>query len=434
VAGITLLVSSAPTPSALPVSGPCANARTEVDSRCGDAERLAQAAVAHQQRVRDVKRQLQEVVALRDADARVRDRRQLTEAKDEARQTYHTAVTKARDRTDIHEAARVWLRDIARLNRQLVLADKRADDVFKRAAELEHSLPGIELAADAARIAAEAAQVACLDARRVLAACEEDAQRRIHGGTPQIVYSSTAVPAAGDGLGARNTDRAALVSATASRTGTATAIAAAPAALTAASSAAMSTAPAAATSATRGMRPISLVLRGDRETLLALALRLADETGLEAGRLQLLLLELREAIAARALEDCALRFPADHPFWSQFPSSGSRQVAVSLAAMGYRFNGHDGWEDGKVPSIRELSFALSHVGLDPRALRRPDGQEAVDNLWQGTTVVVEEYLASKAPRLELADVTAALGPRAERLSELWDMWGRLRPLLRTPPA
>ena len=184
----------------------------------------------------------------------------------------------------------------------------------------------------------------------------------------------------------------------------------------------------------RGLRPISLVLRGDRDTLLTLALRLAEETGVDAGRLQLLLLELRESIAARALEEHALRFPPNHPFWSQFPADGGRRVVVSLASMGYRFDGGSGWLDGRPPTIRELALALAHVGLDPRSLRRPAGQEAIDSLWQGTTVVVDEYLAGCAPALDLQEVIACLGSRAAPLSELWDMWGRLRLRLLTLPS
>ena len=82
--------------------------------------------------------------------------------------------------------------------------------------------------------------------------------------------------------------------------------------------------------------------------------------------------------------------------------------------------------------MRELANAVSHVGLDPRSLRRPATQEAIDSLWQGTTVAVEEYLASRAPNLDLEHVMAFLGPRGARLSQLWDMWGRLRPLLLNP--
>lgn len=368
----------------LPLSGPCAPARVEVDSRCADAERLAQAAIAHQQRLRDVKRQLSEVSALREADARVRDRRQLNAAKDVSRNAYHAALATADDEAAVQEAARSWLHEVDRLNRQVSLADRRAEDVVRRAAELERSLPGIELAADAARIAAEAAQVACLDARRALAACEEQAQQRING---QPTAAQQSLPPE-----AQRRDRK------------------------------------------PGGRPISLVLRGDRETLLALALRLAEETGVEAGRLQLLLLELRESIAARALEEHAFRFPSGHPFWGQFAADGGRRVAASLGSMGYRFDGQSGWVDQRAPTIRELAIALSNCGLDPRSLRRPAGQTAIDSLWVGTTVVVEEYLAGRAPDLELPQVMACLGPRAARLSELWDMWGRLRPLLLASPA
>jgi hypothetical protein len=175
-------------------------------------------------------------------------------------------------------------------------------------------------------------------------------------------------------------------------------------------------------------------LRGDRETLLRLALRRAEETGVEAGRLQLLLLELREQLASRALETHALQFPANHPFWAQFALDAGRRIAESLSAMGYRFDGAGAWAEGHAPTIRELALALSHVGLDPRGLRRPANQGAIDELWRGTTVQVEGYLAGCAPDLDLAQVVACLGPRAARLSELWDMWGRLRPLLLAAPS
>jgi len=345
-----------------------------------------------------------EVVTLRENDSRVRDRRQLSVSKDEARAAYNTRLIQAKGATDMREAARAWLREIDRLNRQVTLADQRAEEVTRRANELEKALPGIELAADAARIAAESAQASCIDARRALAACEEEAQRRIRA------TSTTAEPFAP----------------------ASTAVSSAPVA-----QAVVRPRPGGAPVAPGAMprrlvRPISLVLRGDRKTLLALALSMAEETGVEAGRLQLLLLELREQLAARALEERFLRFPDGHPFWSQFPGGGARPVAHSLASMGYRFDGHGGWLDGRAPTIRELAIALSHVGYDPRGLRRPASQEAIDQLWQGTSVAVEEYLARQAPELDLEQVIACLGPRAAGLSELWDMWGRLRTLLLTP--
>jgi hypothetical protein len=168
---------------------------------------------------------------------------------------------------------------------------------------------------------------------------------------------------------------------------------------------------------------------GDRQTLLGLALRLAEETGLEAGRLQLLLIELREQIYARAVEDGAFEFPRQHPFWSQFPGEAGRSVASSLAAMGYRFDGVGGWVDGRSPGVRDLAVALTYCGYDARSLRRPAGQAAIDALWQGTTVRSEEYLLARAPEMTLTQMVTLLGERSGRLSELWDIWGRLRPLV-----
>jgi hypothetical protein len=171
------------------------------------------------------------------------------------------------------------------------------------------------------------------------------------------------------------------------------------------------------------------MLNGDRHALLSLALRLAEDTGIEAGRLQPLLVELREAIAARALEDHALQFPDDHPFWGQFETVDALRVVNSLAALGYRFDGNDGWADGHAPTARDLALALSHCDFDPRALRRPAGQAAIDDLWHGTVVLTELHLLACAPDLTVDQVNRCLGQRAARLGDLWDNWGRIRPAL-----
>ncbi len=148
-----------------------------------------------------------------------------------------------------------------------------------------------------------------------------------------------------------------------------------------------------------------------------------------ADRLQLLLLELREQIASRALEDHALSFPSGHPFWSQFPTDSARKVAASLSSMGYRFDGTGGWASGRAPQIRDLALALSYCGYDPRSLRRPADQAALDGLWAGTAVGIEEYMLERAPDLAMSQIVELLGPGSDRLTELWDIWGRLRPLL-----
>jgi hypothetical protein len=122
-------------------------------------------------------------------------------------------------------------------------------------------------------------------------------------------------------------------------------------------------------------------------------------------------------------------FPAGHPFWSQFPTDAARNVAASLASMGFRYDGAGGWADGRAPQIRDLAMALSYCGYDPRSLRRPAGQAAIDGLWAGTSVRSEEFLMARAPDLALSQIVEMLGPASGRLSELWDIWGRLRPLL-----
>jgi hypothetical protein len=107
----------------------------------------------------------------------------------------------------------------------------------------------------------------------------------------------------------------------------------------------------------------------------------------------------------------------------------ARSVASSLAAMGYRFDGLGGWVDARSPGVRDLAVALTYCGYDARSLRRPAGQAAIDALWQGTTVRSEEYLLARAPEMTLTQMVTMLGERSSRLSELWDIWGRLRPLL-----
>jgi hypothetical protein len=410
-----------PAPSAFPPpatlgTGPCGPLRAEVDYRCAEAERLSQAAAIHLERLRAAKRQLARVVTQRDADARVRDRRLLSDAKENARRAYRESYSRATrgEAGDVQEAAGEWLREINRLNRELELADRRAAEVARQITELEAALPGIELAADAARIAAEAAQESCVNARRMLAACEEEVARQ-----PR---PSANLPAAQPAQPARAVAPASPPAPAPAQATSVSAPTAAP----------VPPPPVAAVVGATGPSPIALLLRGDRQALLGLTLRLAEETGVEAGRLQLLMLELRAAIAARALEDGALEFPAGHPFWGQFSAEGARQLVSSLSRLGYWFDGRDGWRDGRVPGSRELAMALADAGHDPLSLRRPAGQAALDGLWQGSTVLVEDWLTAVAPDLSLGRLIEVLGPRAARLGELWDIWGRLRPQLLLP--
>jgi hypothetical protein len=361
--------------------GPCAPVRAEVDSRCTEATRLAAAAESRLEELRTARRQHAEVMRAQHLDGEVRNRRRLADEKTATQADYRAAIKRATDRAGFEVAAATWLRRTDELNRRAREAQGRADTLSERVAELERSLVSLELASDGARIAAETAQAACMDARRTLAVCEEQAARSSDS-APAVETEfdgGSVAPDAEDEAGAADAART--------------------------------------------------LMGGDRQALLGVALRLAEETGAEAGRVQLLLLELREQITARALEDFALAFPDDHPFWSQFANEEGRNIAASLASLGYRFDGGGEWADGRVPSARDLSLALSYCGYDPRGLRRPAGQAAIDALWQGTKVRGESYLLALAPDLALEQLVALLGARATRLGELWDIWGRLRPLL-----
>ena len=45
------------------------------------------------------------------------------------------------------------------------------------------------------------------------------------------------------------------------------------------------------------------------------------------------------------------------------------------------------------------------------------------------TVAADEYLAGTAGRPQPGELVALLGRRADGLAELWNDWGRVRPLL-----
>ena len=173
----------------------------------------------------------------------------------------------------------------------------------------------------------------------------------------------------------------------------------------------------AAQPATRRARRSRSVLRGDRETLLsawaaprrgdrrrgrpaaaaaARAARAACGAGARRQRPALPCTTTRSGVSSRAKARAASR-----------PASRRWVIASTVAMAG---------ADEHAPTMRELAIAVSHVGLDPRSLRRPAGQEAIDGLWQGTTVAGRGIpRRSQAPDLDLGQVIAVLGPRAPRL-------------------
>jgi hypothetical protein len=162
------------------------------------------------------------------------------------------------------------------------------------------------------------------------------------------------------------------------------------------------------------------------------ATSLAAGVDAERRRWQLALSGLVDAIVARAIEASALEFPADHPFWSGFSPAQCRDIATALASFGYHFDGFGGFVDGRVPSQRDLSLAVGYAGFDPMRIRRWPTEAETAELYRGVAVAAGEFLAGAAGGLTLGEMVALLRGRAEGLTELWNAWGRVRPLLLQP--
>ena len=58
----------------------------------------------------------------------------------------------------------------------------------------------------------------------------------------------------------------------------------------------------------------------------------------------------------------------------------------------------------------------------------PREQELAE-LYRNADVAADEWLAHNAGDLTLGEMVDALGPRAGNLADVWNAWGRVRPLL-----
>jgi hypothetical protein len=134
-------------------------------------------------------------------------------------------------------------------------------------------------------------------------------------------------------------------------------------------------------------------------------------------------------VSAAAIEDGWFVFPPDHSFWGLFTRGEARDVARGLAALGFRYDGMGEFANDRVPTQRDLALAVGQAGLLPVRIRfwpKPDETAA---LFQGVQVASDAFLAARAPTLMLGELVQLLGRRAEALSELWNEWPRVRPLL-----
>jgi hypothetical protein len=156
---------------------------------------------------------------------------------------------------------------------------------------------------------------------------------------------------------------------------------------------------------------------------------LGGEDADERRRWQVAMSDLVDAIFSDAIAASALEFPSDHTFWAPFDRSQARDITSALSSLGYRFDGRGGWVDGRQPSQRDLSLALGYAGLDPMRIRQWPNEAEMSTLYADVQVTAAEHLAETAGDLTLGELVTMLGRRADGLADIWNDWGRIRPLL-----
>jgi hypothetical protein len=377
-----------PPPPADP-TGPCADEKRLADERCELAARARTQALAAEDAVRAGQRAYDEHEARANAAAAAADPRAVRRAKDEAQADFRGRRSGATTNEEVEAAAREWLLEVNRINSEARDAAVTMQREREAARAVGTSLERVALEAEAARFAAETADAACLAAREAVAACEE----RAAGGAPS---EAPAVPAgAPAGFAAEVHEEETLALAFGS-----------------------------------GRTPrVFRLLRGDRAAMTEILAVLAGDDPTDRRRWQLALSDLVDAILADSIEHASLEFPSEHAFWGPFTLEQNRDISSALSSLGYRFDGLGGWIDGRVPSQRDLSLAMGYAGLDPMRIRQWPTERDMAQLYADVTVAADEHLAGRAGDLTLGELVTMLGRRADGLAEVWNAWGRLRPLL-----
>ncbi len=374
--------------AAAAATDPCAAPRQLASERCAVATQARAHAEHAAAEARDARRAYDAAVHEAEMASREADPRTIAGAKEAARHAFREATAGARDRHQQEVAATVWLTEINRINQDRRAALARAAAATRRMEGLLPAIEALTLTADAARITAETASAACNDARGALAVCEEAGSA---GLAADRIAPAADRPGDDAPIGDEDDGRRML--------------------------------------RTAGRQPaIYRLLQGDGETMTRIVGAATDSP--EGRRqLQLDLSGLVDAIVAGAIEQAFLDFPPTHRFWGGLARVESREVAVGLAGLGYRFDGLGGFDGGRIPSARDLSLAVGYAGLDPRRIRQWPTETESRELYRGVSVAADEYLASMAPELSLSELVALLGRRSESLADLWNQWGHVRPLL-----
>ena len=380
--------ASEPTPTPT-FSGPCADERRVAHERCELATRAQAQATAAADALRRAQRAYDSHTAAAETAVEEANPRAVRTLKEEAQRRFRAASQAAGSPDAIEAAARTWLQDINRINRESAGASLIADRERGIAADIGGRLERMSLDADAARVGADMANAACVAARSAVADCDE---RTVNGRAAPAPR-----PAVAPGLEAAATE--------------------------------VAPEDALGVALTGGSEPrIFRLLRGDPEAMETLVARLANDEQ-ERGRWKLAVTGLLDAILADAIERAFLRFPPEHQFWGPQTQQQNRDIAKALGSLGYRLSGLGGWVDERTPSQRELSLAFGYAGLDPMRVRHWPNEQQTRDLLAEVEVAADEYLAGVAGDLTLAEMVEMLGRRADNLVDLWNNWGRVRPLL-----
>jgi hypothetical protein len=383
-------------------TGPCAEDRRVAEERCAVASRARDGATAAAEALRTAQRAYDDQVSAAESASATADPRSVRAAKETAQQRFRDARSGAFTRDDVERAAREWLAEINRINVETRDAATRAEKSRAAATQLAVGLERLAVEADAARISAERAEEACMAAREAVAACDEAQTMAAAAARP--------APAAAPDRGRRPPSP--------SRVPTAAPVGEAQPAF----------------DADMGSRAgqdalILRILRGDREAMQRAVARLARDDPEGGRRWQPLLGGLAEALVARSIEAAAFDFPVDHFFWGPFSQDQNRDIAAGLSSLGFRFDGFGGWLDDRVPSQRDLSLAVGYAGLDPMRIRHWPNEPEMAALLSDVRVAADDYVASAAGGLTLGELVTLLGRRADALTELWNAWGSVRPVL-----
>ena len=180
---------------------------------------------------------------------------------------------------------------------------------------------------------------------------------------------------------------------------------------------------------------VSRILEGDHRAMLQALDEIAGEEGPTRREWEGLLAGLVEAIRERAIDLGILDFPMGAPFWDTFTIEQCRRIAATLATMGFRFDGREGWTDGRAPSYHDLAAAVSEVGIDPRRVRAWPNQLEIGDLYRDVRPASGDAIAAYAPTLDPKPLRELLADRGEGLDDLWLAWEPVRRiLLGTEPA